>query len=307
MTRKEMKKRARRTLRRHYALLLAVCLIAAFIGAEFTSELVFSKSASEETVTEEGALTNVAGIPQLSMSGAIGQALVGDLDSGREISQEITDTYVQNTKEGKGIAALGRSRGVFASLLNGVDSGAFVVGMISAVRNIGFSRDAVLILFIVIAMGIWFAVWFLVVNIYKAISRRIFLESRIYEKVPLQRFLVFWRVRKWGKVSLTMFMTWLFQFLWCFTIVGGIVKRYSYYLVPYIAAENPDAGWRETIRLSRRMMKGHKWECFVFELSFLLWDLLGMVTLGLAGVFYVNPYKTASFAEYYASLRKQAK
>ena len=33
---------------------------------------------------------------------------------------------------------------------------------------------------------------------------------------------------------------------------------------------------------SRRLMKGHKWECFVLELSFLGWDLLGILTLGVS-------------------------
>lgn len=42
----------------------------------------------------------------------------------------------------------------------------------------------------------------------------------------------------------------LFQFLWYFTIIGGVIKHYSYALVPYIVAENPDLNWREVIGLS---------------------------------------------------------
>ena len=88
--------------------------------------------------------------------------------------------------------------------------------------------------------------------------------------------------------------------LWNFTIIGGIIKHYSYYLVPYIAAENPDIAPGEAIRLSRRLMKGHKWECFVFGLSFLPWALLGGLTAGLSELLYSNAYRAAAFTEYYA-------
>ena len=39
--------------------------------------------------------------------------------------------------------------------------------------------------------------------------------------------------------------------LWSLTIVGGIIKRYSYAMVPYIVAENPDLGARQAVTLSR--------------------------------------------------------
>ena len=53
-----------------------------------------------------------------------------------------------------------------------------------------------------------------------------------------------------------MFLVSLYQMLWSLTIVGGVIKYFSYYLVPYIAAENPDISPREAINLSRRLMKG---------------------------------------------------
>ena len=38
-TRKEMKRRARQTVRGHWGILVAVCLIAAFLGTEFSNSL----------------------------------------------------------------------------------------------------------------------------------------------------------------------------------------------------------------------------------------------------------------------------
>lgn len=77
--------------------------------------------------------------------------------------------------------------------------------------------------------------------------------------------------------------------------------------LPYIVAENPNIGAREAISLSRRMMKGHKWECFVADLSFLGWWLLNLFTLGLSGIFYSNGYNAAFFVEYYVHVRGLSK
>ena len=103
-----------------------------------------------------------------------------------------------------------------------------------------------------------------------------------------------------------MFVKYLYYSFWCLTIVGIAVKRYSYFLVPYIAAENPDMTARQALTLSRKMMDGHKWECFVFELSFLGWEILGGLTMGVSNVLFTNPYKIAVFTRYYAQLREEA-
>lgn len=105
----------------------------------------------------------------------------------------------------------------------------------------------------------------------------------------------------------TMFVENVFLFLWSLTIVGFFIKQYSYRMVPYIVAENPNIEALDAIRLSRRMMKGHKWECFVADCSFLGWYLLNLITFGLSGIFYSNGYNAAFFAEYYVYVRSMAK
>lgn len=313
LTRKEMKQRAKSSLKKHYILLVAVCLIAAFLGAEFTDSLTFARKydASEEelsgeldTVLSHGATT---GVYHYSAIDGIVEALMGNVQQGKEIAAERTEEAVEATKSGATNAVLGRSRGVLAGVVNSVDSGALVISVISAMQNIGASQNIILIIFILAALLLSTLVWFFLINMYKAVSRRIFLESRIYEKVSIQRFLVFLRVKKWGKVSCTMFMKTLFQSLWDLTIVGGIIKRYSYYMVPYIVAENPDIHWKDAITLSRKMMQGHKLECFVYELSFILWEVLGTLTAGISNLLFLSPYKAAAFSEYYAELRRIAK
>ena len=54
---------------------------------------------------------------------------------------------------------------------------------------------------------------------------------------------------------------------------------------------------------SRAMMQGHKWAAFVYELSFIGWAILAGLTLGILGVFYVNPYKQNADAALYESIK----
>lgn len=57
----------------------------------------------------------------------------------------------------------------------------------------------------------------------------------------------------------------------------------------------------EAINKSRELMNGHKWEYFLLELSFIGWDLLGGLSLGI-GFLWILPYIKATEAEYYRKL-----
>ena len=111
----------------------------------------------------------------------------------------------------------------------------------------------------------------------------------------------------YGNVVKVMFLRALYTFLWSLLfVIPGIIKSYSYMMVPYILAENPTLSPSEAIGISRKMMNGNKWRAFVFDLSFILWDFAAALTLGILGVFYVNPYKFASKAELYYAIKAQA-
>lgn len=96
----------------------------------------------------------------------------------------------------------------------------------------------------------------------------------------------------------------LYVFLWTLLfIVPGIVKMYQYFLVPYILTEYPDMEYKAVLQLSRDMMEGNKWKTFVLGLSFILWDILGALTLGILEIFYVNPYRSLTYAALYCKLK----
>lgn len=309
-TRKEMKRQAKKVVHEHYWILLIVCLVAVYMGAEFSGSLDFVKQYRQENNGASGQIPPTRALTDAYhpiFTQAVWSALAGDVDGGREMAETATEQAIQNAEQNRLGRFFGRSRGVFASIINGIDSGSIIVNLISAAQGIGMSQNGIVAVFIGVAALLLFGIWFFLINMYKAISRRIFLETRTYKKVPIRRMLFFYRVKRWRRVSVTMFMTWLLQSLWSLTVIGGLVKRYSYYMVPYIAAENPDIGWKDTITLSRKMMVGHKWECFVFECTFILWNLAGIVTLGISNLFYANQYKVAAFSEYYADIRAQAK
>ena len=110
----------------------------------------------------------------------------------------------------------------------------------------------------------------------------------------------------YGRNVGAMFLRGLFLFLWSLLfIIPGIIKAYSYRMVPYILADNPDMKGMEAITLSRRMMDGQKWNAFVLDLSFIGWALLSALTLGLLGIFYVHPYRFCTNAELYHTLKEQ--
>lgn len=87
-------------------------------------------------------------------------------------------------------------------------------------------------------------------------------------------------------------------------LIPGIIKAYAYSMTAYILADCPDVDAVDAITISRRMMKGHKWELFVLQLSFLGWNLLSAITFGIVGIFYATPYQKATYAGYYVELKK---
>jgi len=104
----------------------------------------------------------------------------------------------------------------------------------------------------------------------------------------------------------TLFLRDLFLVLWTLLfIIPGIIKGYSYRLVPYIIAENPEMSAMDAINESRRLMNGNKWKTFCLDLSFIGWILLAICTCGILAVFYVNPYIRCTDAELYKAIKNE--
>ncbi len=81
-------------------------------------------------------------------------------------------------------------------------------------------------------------------------------------------------------------------------IPGFIIALGFSQVLPYIV-DNPDKGIGDVIKESWELMKGHKFEYFVFILSFILWFILCVLIIPLI---YVIPYVEFSAAIYYTRL-----
>ena len=347
LTNKELKESGKKTVRKHYLLLLILCAIAVLFGNEFGAndgilhledvlggiqhEMKGDQNTGAQTDQNTGAQTDQGTGAQADQDGSgpdgpeipglrrlehrIGTGLVdtpaadviadllhNDLLDGISLAETLSEQF-----EESGTDVVGHTEGVLAYVVNTVSSGTLAIYIFVALDVITGSNQAAVILFTLI--GLLFFLFFCVCvpEIYAVILRRFFMEARVYEKVPLQHGFHLLKIRHCVRADLSILLKDTFFILWCFTIVGGFIKRYSYFLVPFIVAENPDIRPLEAIRLSRRMMDGHKMEAFKFEMSFFHWLILGILTLGLSNVFYYLPYKVASTTEYYACVRRMAK
>ena len=134
---------------------------------------------------------------------------------------------------------------------------------------------------------------------------RYFMESRV-GNAPFSSLFSAFGGPAYRNVVKVMFMKNLFIFLWSLLfVIPGIYKAYQYRMVDYLMAENPYMTYQRALELSRQMTDGEKFNIFILELSFFGWLFLGALACGI-GVFFVNPYIEATFAELYAALRAKA-
>ncbi len=102
----------------------------------------------------------------------------------------------------------------------------------------------------------------------------------------------------WG-----MLLMYILVFLWSLLfLIPGIIKTYSYAMTPYILHENPDLTASEAIHRSRMMMKGHKFDLFWLQLSFIGWFFLSLFTCGI-GFLWLQPYYYTAQAAFYEEVK----
>lgn len=86
--------------------------------------------------------------------------------------------------------------------------------------------------------------------------------------------------------------------------VPGVIASLALFLVPYILKDNPELSIMDTLRLSRKMMEGHKWQLFKLQLSFIGWLLLSLLTLGI-GYLWLLPYMMTTCAAFYQDVKAE--
>ena len=81
-------------------------------------------------------------------------------------------------------------------------------------------------------------------------------------------------------------------------IIPGIILAFGYSMTTYILLDNPEVGVTEALKQSREMMKGHKMQYFILNLSFIGWAILSVFTLGIL-LFWLVPYIEVTCANFY--------
>lgn len=266
-TRAQLKTNAKSGLRRYYWQAFLVCIIAALLGAGTGGgKFNAGRNSDDKTYGSSSQFIDFSvGTPGVSFSYA-------DEDDGGSQGRLRLKSPLYN-------ASIPVSRTVMSSMWT----------LIAAI--------AAVVLLFVLAFDI------LVSNVIKVGKCSYFMKQTagVTETGIGELFSAF--TRCYGNTVAVMLMRNIQIFLWSLLlIIPGIIKNYEYYMVPYLLAENPDMTWQDARDLSSRMMDGNKFAVWVLELSFLGWDLLGSLLCGVGRAF-VAPYKEATYAELYHTLR----
>ena len=132
-TRKQMKSDAKRVLKQHYFLFLLLCMVASMIGGE----LVMSGTTRESMVEEMTPQMRVTFTDSIVTSFA---DVVTDVATGKgeDRQRQIRETQAQYAERPgqNGQEIFGRSRGVFAAVVNKLTSGAYLMMLLVGIKSL---------------------------------------------------------------------------------------------------------------------------------------------------------------------------
>lgn len=136
---------------------------------------------------------------------------------------------------------------------------------------------------------------------------RFFLKLRKNQPTDVGEVFTNFKDKTFLNIAKTSFITMLYIGLYSLLlIIPGIIKAYEYAAVSFILAVRPDIEHNDALNLSKEIMKGHKLDLFILDLSFIGWNLLSLFTCGILSILYVNPYKQATHTEFFCFIREDA-
>lgn len=287
--RKELKRRGKAAFKANYwksviAALLLVILTAG--SAAYSARSAGGQVGSGDTVTETQFTVN-------------GQEIDVTMEDGKVVFDGVTYDNVQDA-----ISAIGDATGADAADVQQVNE---LVGAIQADPE-GAKSALGLLMAVFLGIGLTLllvsaALRIFVFNPIEIGCHSFFLRN---SESPAELGEIKKGFSPYGRNVVALLLRGIYLFLWSLLfVIPGLIKAYSYRMVPYILADDPTISAKDAITLSRQMMDGNKWKAFVLDLSFLGWHLLSAVTFFLVGIFYVFPYISATDAELYRELKAQ--
>ena len=132
-TRKEMKADAGKVLKRHYGLFLLLCMVASLLGGE----IALTGNIWKDGVGQGGAFAPVSFSQGMVVNLVDFTADIarGEQKRREQEIHEAEERYVEESERNKD-AILGRSRGVFALVVNKLTSGAYFMTLLMGIRSL---------------------------------------------------------------------------------------------------------------------------------------------------------------------------
>ena len=245
--RKGCKKRARAVFKKHYALFVIICLLAALIGTEFSfvksqTDNLYNIVTGQEIGIEhryvqmQDKQTQIAGdfekLADLVFARENEQAKNDDEQAAVQESVPATEATEQEqaveqqsaTEQTGDEATPKYTRGILSSVVNLFTSGRLIDIFYNAIASIVKSPKLGAIIFVLLGFLLVLAVWVFIKNMIQAIVRRVFLEGRQYKKIPISHMFQFRLFKQWINASMSLFLTTVYYTLWSLTVVGGVIK-----------------------------------------------------------------------------------
>ena len=282
-TRKELKKRARLSVKQSYWRAVSVCFLIAMLTTAYPVTTTFFGFHA----VSGGILSEPSGTSDLSNSDVVIQ-IADSFVPGDSIVRQIPEVVLE-------------AGGLVIDICT--SAGSLLFSVLRAVNGFILEDPGAVTAFLAAGAVLSLLGHIFISNLLIIGEKRFFMEARRYRQTRISKIFFLYKLRCIWSPAWVMLCRAVCQTLWNFTIAGGIVKHYEYSLIPYILAENPRIGRKKAFYLSRQMTQHNKWKLFQIDLSFLGWKILSLPTLGILDFFLVNPYVAGCRTEVYFSLR----
>lgn len=271
MDRKKLKNNAKTNLKKYYWSYVAICFLLAFFAFEYNTSISSLRSHNNDDEKQISILDSI-------------KTNLDDLDLDSNLDTDFTLNTILDSSEL-------------------TTSNTYIFKLAGAIKSFASSKyqKAIYLLsatFFSICFSIFFA-YPITVG-----SRKFFLNAKHDNNPKIGDIFDSFKKNSYINVVKIMTLKAIYTLLWAFTIIGGFIKSYEYRMIPYILADDPDINLKDAFLKSKKMMNNYKWKTFVLDLSFIGWNLLNIVTFGLSGIFYSNPYHAATITELYEERKK---
>jgi len=173
-----------------------------------------------------------------------------------------------------------------------------IIHVLTLSRNINIMVSHDRLSFLVFGLSLYS--WIVSICVLPALDQGYrFYTRKLSDNTPADLFDLFVGFRDYRRVIYLALWQILFVFLWSlFFFIPGIIAVYRYRFAYFILMDNPELRAKDALKFSSDLTRGFKWELFKLDLSFLGWNILCVLTLGILR-FWIAPYQNAVEAEVY--------